>query len=216
MTPTRIALIAGAALLLFWLVGAYNRLVRLRGAVLGAWPPIDAQLRHRQALALELAELLGAVDPLEGLSDEIGRATLQTVAAAARQAKAAVDHAQLRVGSAGAIQSIGLAEQVLEGALRPLRVLIAARPALIDDPDDPARGERVQALLLGLQDADAQLAFMRRVFNDAVQAFNGAVHELPTRLVASLFGFRAAAPLASASPDRGPDSQIASAFGDRA
>ncbi|MBA3588187.1 LemA family protein [Methylibium sp.] len=213
MTPTRIAFIAGAALLVFWVLGAYNRLVRLRSAVLGAWPPLEAQLRRRHALACELTELLGRLDPMENLSDEIGRATLQTVAAAARQAQAAVDHAQVRVGSAGAIQSLGLAEQVLEGALRPLRVLIAARPAVAGEPE---LGEQVRALLLGLQDADAQLAFVRRVFNEAVQAFNGAAHELPTRLIASVFGFRAAAPLASASPDRGPDSQIASAFGEHA
>ncbi|MBA3599181.1 MAG: LemA family protein [Methylibium sp.] len=213
MTPTRIALITSAALLVFWALGAYNRLVRLRSAVMGAWPPLEAQLRRRQALTFELTELLGSLNPMENLSDEIGRATLQTVAAAARQAQAAVDHAQGRVGSAGAIQSLGLAEQVLEGALRPLRVLIAARPAVAGEPE---LGERVRALLLGLQEADAQLAFVRRVFNEAVEAFNGAVHELPTRLISSVFGFRAAAPLASASPDRGPDSQIASTFGERA
>lgn len=213
MTATDIALMVGAALLVFWMLGAYNRLVRLRSAVRSAWPPIDAQLRRRQALALELAELLSTPDPAESLGDEIGRETLQTVTAAARQAQAAADHAQVRIGSAGAIQSLGLAEQVLEGALRPLRVLIAARPAFAREP---AVGERVQALLIGLQEADAQLAFVRRLFNEAVKAFNGAVHELPTRLVAGLFGFRPAAPLASASPDRGPDSQIASAFGERA
>lgn len=213
MTPTRVALIAGAALVVFWLIGAYNRLVRLRGAVLGAWPPIDTQLRRRQALAFELAELLTTLDPVEGMADEVGRATLQTVTAAARQALAAAEHVRLRPGSAGAVQSAGLAEQVLEGALRPLRVLIEARPAVVREP---ALGERVQALLIELQEVDAQLAFVRRLFNEAVKAFNGAVHELPTRLVAGLFGFRPAAPLASASPDRGPDSQIASAFGERA
>lgn len=213
MDSTGMSLLAFAALLGFWMVGAYNRLVRLRSAVLGSWQPIDAQLRRRQALALELAELLTGPEPLEGMADEVGRATLQTVLAATRQAQAATDHALARPSSAGAIQSLGLAEQVLEGALRPLRVLIEARPGLFGVPD---RGERAQALLLELQDAEAQLGFVRRLFNEAVAAFNGAVHELPTRLVASLFGFRPAAPLASASPDRGPDSQLASAFGERA
>ncbi|WP_081771267.1 MULTISPECIES: LemA family protein [unclassified Methylibium] len=60
------------------------------------------------------------------------------------------------------------------------------------------------------------MAFTRRVFKDAVSDFNAAVHELPTRLIASLFGFRPAAALQAATPDRGPDSQIASSFGDRA
>lgn len=213
MSSTGLALLAAAALLVFWVIGAYNRLVRLRSAVLGAWPPIDLQLRRRQALADDLAELLSGPDPLDGMADDVGRATLQTVTAAARQARAAADHALLRPGNAGAIQSLGLAEQVLEGALRPLRVLIEARPALL--AHEPSLREQLQALLLALQDAEAQLAFVRRVFNEAVASFNGAVHEMPTRLVASLFGFRPAAPLASASPDRGPDSQLVSTFGER-
>jgi LemA protein len=213
MIPSGMATVAVLALLGFWMVGAYNRLVRLRGAVLGAWPPIDAQLRRRQALAFELVDLLSPSGPVDGMSDEIGRTTLQTVAAAARQAQAAADHVRQRQSSAGAIQSVGLAEQVLEGALRPLRVLIEARPAAVFK--DPALDERVRTLLLELQEVDAQFAFVRRLFNEAVIAFNGAVHELPTRLVAGLFGFRSASPLISASPDRTPDSQFASAFGER-
>lgn len=209
MSSTRIVLFAVAALLAFWIVGAYNRLVRLRGAAVAAWAPIDAQLRRRQALAFELAELLAGQ---HGMDDAVGRATLQSVIAATRQAQAAADHARVRPASAGAIQSLGLAEQVLEGALRPLHVLIAARPGL---HEPPALGERVHALLESLQDADAQIAFVRRVFNTAVLAYNAALHELPTRLLAGLFGFRPAAPLQSASPDRGPDSQLPSSFGER-
>ncbi len=209
MSPTRIAFVAAAAMVAFWVVGAYNRLVRLRGAAIAGWAPIDAQLRRRQALAFELAELLAGQDEM---GDAVGRATLQSVIAATRQAQAAADHAQVRPSSAGAIQSLGLAEQVLEGALRPLRVVIAARPALYEPP---ALGERLHALLEGLQDADAQLAFVRRLFNEAVLAYNAAVRELPTRLVAGLFGLRPAAPLQSASPERGPDSQLLSSFGER-
>ena len=209
MSTSRIVFAALSALLLFWGVGAYNRLVSLRSAVTVAWAPIDAQLRRRQALAFDLATALAE---LPAMSDEVGRSTLQTVVAATRQAQAAADHAQVRPSSAGAIQSLGLAEQVLDGALRPLRVLIGARAGLLDEPPI---AERVQALLHGLQEADEQISFTRRVFKEAVASFNAAVHELPTRLVASAFGFRPAAPLQGASPERGPDSQLVSSFGDR-
>ncbi|WP_295639394.1 LemA family protein [uncultured Methylibium sp.] len=212
MSTTRIVVVVLLAVFGFWLVGAYNRLVRLRSAVSAAWTPIDAQLRRRQALAFDLATLLAGPECKGAMDDEVGRATLQSVMAATRQAQAAADHAQVRPSSAGAIQSLGLAEQVLDGALRPLRVLIEARPALVEDA---AVGERVHALLQGLQDADAQVVFTRRVFKEAVTDFNRAVGELPTRVVAGLFGFRPAAALQTASPDRGPDSQIASSFGDR-
>jgi LemA protein len=195
------------ALVGFWALGAYNRLVRLRNAVVAAWAPIDAQLRRRQALAFELAELLAGQDEMR---DEVGRLTLQTVVAATRQAQAAADHAQVRPSKAGAVQSLSLAEQVLEGALRPLRVVIGSRPALLGDP---ALAERLQAALQGLHEADAQLAFVRRMFNEAVLAYNGAVNEVPTRVIAGVFGFRPAAALQYASPDRGPESQLASTFG---
>lgn len=207
MSAGSIALLALLALVGFWVLGAYNRLVRLRNAAVEAWAPIDAQLRRRQALAFELAELLAGEDEMR---DEVGRTTLQTVVAATRQAQAAADHAQVRPSKAGAIQSLSLAEQVLEGALRPLRVVIGSRPALLADA---ALAERLQAALQGLHEADAQLAFVRRMFNDAVRAYNGALHEMPTRVVAGAFGFRPAAPLQQASPERGPESQLMSTFG---
>ena len=207
MSAGSIAWLALLALVGFWVLGAYNRLVRLRNAAVEAWAPIDAQLRRRQALAFELAELLAGEDEMR---DEVGRTTLQTVVAATRQAQAAADHAQVRPSKAGAIQSLSLAEQVLEGALRPLRVVIGSRPALLADA---ALAERLQAALQGLQEADAQLAFVRRMFNDAVRGYNGAVHEMPTRVVAGAFGFRPAALLQQASPERGPESQMLSTFG---
>ncbi len=209
MSTAGIVALAAIALLVFWAVGAYNRLMRLRAAVIAAWGPLDAQLRRRQALAVELAERLAA-EP--AMADEVGRATLETLAAATRQAQSATDHAQVRPARAGAIQSLGLAEGVLDGALRPLAVLIEARPQLLDGPET---GGHLRGLLDALRDCDAQLAFARRLFNDAVRGFNAAVHELPTCLLAGVYGFKPAATLQSASPDRGPDSQIASSFGER-
>jgi LemA protein len=208
MTTGRVLLAGIAALLLFWGIGAYNRLVRLRSAAVAGWAPVDAELRRRQALAFELAETLAELEPM---GDGLARAALQSVVAATRQAQAAVDHAQVRPCSAGAIQSLGLAEGVLEGALRPLRVLVESRAARLDE----SAQQRLQALHAALQESDAQLGFARRVFNEAIAAFNAAVHEWPTRLIASLFGFVPAARLQQASPERGPDSQLGSSFGER-
>ncbi len=41
MTASQIVGWAVAALLLFWAVGAYNRLVRLRGAIVRQFAPVD-------------------------------------------------------------------------------------------------------------------------------------------------------------------------------
>ena len=204
------ALFALAALLVFWGVGAYNRLVRLRGAAVAVWAPMDAQLRRRQALAFELAGLLAAQTVMDNAT---GRATLQALAAATRQAQAAADHALVRPSRAEAIQSLGLAEQVFESALRPLRALIEARQAHFEGDET---GPRVQSLLQALSEADTQLAFARGVFNDAVEAFNGAIHEQPTCLLARLFSFQPAAVLPGAAPERSADTQGVLSLGDRA
>jgi LemA protein len=41
----------------------------------------------------------------------------------------------------------------------------------------------------GLRDAQQRIDFARRLFNDAVSAYNDAARQFPTRIVARLFGF---------------------------
>ena len=193
-----------AALLAFWAVGAYNRLVQLRGAAVAVWAPIDTQLRRRQALAFELAEVLAG----EGvMGDAAGRASLESLAAATRQAQAAADHALVRPSRAGAVQSLGVAEQVLDGALRPLRARIESGGLWEAGGGSGTVEEeiaaRLQSLLEALDETEAQLAFTRQRFNEAVDTFNEAVRELPTCLLASVFGFQPAAALPAPATNRG-------------
>jgi LemA protein len=54
MFSTEISLGIGAAVLLFWVVGAHNRLVRLRGAIAAAFAPVDVEFASRQALLRQL------------------------------------------------------------------------------------------------------------------------------------------------------------------
>jgi LemA protein len=199
---TRTLLVALGALLAFWIVGAHNRLVRLRSEAAAAWAPLAEQLRRRHALAGELADLLAT----PGLDAEGAAATgvpinarvppdlvvaTEAVLAAAAQARAATDHAQARATDAGVIQSLALAEQVL------VRSLGALRRVQLDHPRWPsiAAAEQVEALAQALQQTEAQIDFAGRHHAAAVTVLNGAVHEWPTRVVAALFGIRRAAAL---------------------
>ena len=47
MTPTPLISIAVIAVLIFWSVGAYNRLVRLKNIIANAFGQIDVQLKRR-------------------------------------------------------------------------------------------------------------------------------------------------------------------------
>jgi len=51
-----LVLVALAAVVVFWFVGIYNGLVRLRNAVKNAWSQIDVQLKRRYDLIPNLVE----------------------------------------------------------------------------------------------------------------------------------------------------------------
>ena len=173
-TPQVIPWIVGAALL-FWIVGAYNRLVRLRGAIVRQFVPVESQLTQRQVL---LSRQLDALAPV--LLNAAPR--LEALRAACRQCEAACAHARVRPGAAGAIASLRLAEDILGDARARLPVQSMA-------------GTDLSALNAQLTASDTTLAFARRQFNDAVMEYNEAVRQFPTVLIVGLFSFRAAGTL---------------------
>ena len=164
-----------AALLVFWAVGAYNRLVRLRSAIVRQFAPVDEQFRRRHALLLEL---LNALAPL--LANAGPR--IDALRAACQQVATACDHAKLRPGAAGAITSLRLADAILGEARARL-------------PVPSAPGSELAALNARLLESDVTLAFARRQFDAAVTEYNRAVKHFPTLLLVGLFGFRSAATL---------------------
>ena len=57
MSLTQIITLAVLGLLIFWAVGAYNRLVRLRNAITNAFAQIDVQLKRRHDLIPNLVDV---------------------------------------------------------------------------------------------------------------------------------------------------------------
>jgi LemA protein len=157
-----------AAVLLFWAVGAYNRLVSLRNELLRCFAPLDEQIRARQTLLLRWAETLQEAEPQ----------ALDALRAACQQVETACAHARGRPASAGTLTSLRLAEEILAQARARLQAL----------PGDEALGA-------ALSEGDTTLAFARRQFNDAALAYNRAVSMFPTWVLAGLFGFRKAGTL---------------------
>jgi len=164
-----------AASLLFWIVGAYNRLVRLRGEIVRRFPPVDEQFTHRHTL---LQQQLDVVAP--ALPDAAPR--IELLRAACRQVEAACAHARQRPGAVGAITSLRLADDILAEARGRLPVQSVA-------------GADLGELNAHLSASDVTLAFARRQFNDAVLEYNAAVRQFPTVLIVGLFGFRGAGTL---------------------
>jgi len=181
MSTNEVIAIAVAAVLGFWMLGAYNRLVRLRQAIAAAFAQVDSHLKRRHEL---LAELIAAATAgLEDAPEAVG-----ALEAARLQARVAADHAAQRSASAGRLASLALAEQVLRTASTRLLTLLRARPALVADP-------RLRAAMKSLSTTQHRLSAANDTFNAAVLDYNRGVQQFPTRLIAGMFGFSAAGQL---------------------
>jgi LemA protein len=175
MSTSQIVLGAVGAVLLFWIVGAYNRLVRLRGAIVRRFVPVDEQFKLRHAL---LQQQIDALEPVLPNAEQ----RIAALRAASHQVDAACAHARQRPGAAGAITSLRMADDILAEARARLPVQGIAGLDL---------GELNTQLLA----SDAALAFARRQFNEAVTGYNASVTQFPTVMIVGLFGFRSAGTL---------------------
>ncbi len=163
------------AVLLLWGLGAYNRLMRLRNGIALAWQQLEPALAELRAVGAQLAERGPAWLPSEGPAFDNLRQAGEELAAAV-QAVAARPH------SADAAARLAVAHALHAAALQRVRGLLALG---VGDEHDADR----QALLARLKQAEPPRDFARQLFNQRVQAFNLALDELPTRLLAGLFGF---------------------------
>ena len=173
MTTTEASLAGAGAIVVFWVVGAYNRMVRLRNDLVARFASVDERYRQRHALLHSQLELLSSA-----LAAAAPR--LEALSAACRQAEVAREHARARPSAAQAVTSLRVADGILADARSRLPVQSVA------GVDLPELNQR-------LAQSDTALAFARSEFNDSVAAYNQAVRQFPTVLVAQLFGFRTAA-----------------------
>jgi len=187
MTVTTLVLIAALALLVFWAVGAYNRLVRLKNTIANAFGQIDVQLKRRYDLIPNLVEAAKKY-----LQHE--RATLEAVTLARNQAKSASDVVRSKPADATAVTALAAAEQVLEGSLGRFFALTEAYPELKAD-------QTIAELSEELTSTENKVAFSRQAYNDAVLDYNNAQGQFPALLIAGLFSFAPSAMLRATQSD---------------
>ena len=175
MSPVSWILLAAALLVVFWAVGAFNRLTRLKNAIANAFGQIDVQLKRRYDLIPNLVEVARKY-----LAHEAQ--TLEAVIAARNQARSAEQSAAASPLNAGAIGALAGAEQVLGGALGRLMAVAEAYPELKAD-------QTMRELSEELASTENRIGFARQAYNDHVLEFNDAAAQFPTLVVARLFGF---------------------------
>lgn len=177
MSVSTVVAIVLLAVVLFWMVGAYNRLVRLKNIIANAFGQIDVQLKRRYDLIPNLVEAAKKY-----LQHE--HATLEAVISARNQARSASDAVRNRPGKAEAVMALAAAEQVLDGSLGRLFAIAEAYPELKAD-------KTIRDLSEELTSTENKVGFARQAYNDAVLDYNNAQGQFPTLLLARLFGFDA-------------------------
>ena len=178
MDTCGMAMLVLAAVLAFWMIGAYNRLVAMRNEIAQAWAKVQVALDQRGAtvepLGLALREPMAAE---HGALDTWLAAHVESTRAATSLSARAVDKE--------AAQAWVTAEAALAAATS--RVL-----ALLDQHAELRAQEQVAELTTRWREAQARLPFARQLFNEAAQAYNDALVVFPTRWVAAGFKLRQA------------------------
>jgi LemA protein len=160
-------LIGVVALLVFWAIAAYNRLVSLKNQVLNGWRQIDVQLKRRHDLIPNL------VNTVKGFM-EFEQTTLTQVIEARNRAVSAT-------GPADAARKEGELTQ----ALGRLFALTENYPTLKSN-------ENVRMLQEELTSTENKVGFARQYYNDIATKFNTAQQTFPSVLIASSMGFKSA------------------------
>jgi LemA protein len=176
------------AVLVFWVIQIYNRLVNLRNRVRNAFSQIDVQLTRRYDLIPNLVEAVKGY-----MSHE--RETLEAVIQARNTAVSAQQKASADPTDGDAIKSLAAAETMLGGTLGRLFALAESYP-------DLKANENMMQFQEELASTENKVAFARQAFNDAVMTYNNACENFPNNTIAAMFSFKLAEFLEIEEPEK--------------
>ncbi len=161
-----------------FLVGIYNKLVKFRNRYKNAFAQIDVQLKRRYDLIPNLVETAKGA-----LAHE--RETLEAVIAARNQALTAAKAAAANPGDASAMKGLMGAESLLTGALGKMMITVEKYP-------DLKANQQMGQLMEEMSSTENRVAFSRQAFNDAVTVYNTSCETFPSVIFANMFGFKKA------------------------
>ena len=182
-----IVFIAVIALLVFWFIAIYNRLVALRNRFKNAFAQIDVQLKRRYDLIPNLVETAKGYMAHE-------RQTLEAVVAARNAAVSALSRASQSPESGEAMRALGGAETGLSSALGRLFALSESYP-------DLKANQTMASLMEEITSTENKIGFARQSFNDAVMTYNTAREKFPNSIVAGMGNFQPAELLQIENPE---------------
>ncbi|MDP4578621.1 MAG: LemA family protein [Schleiferiaceae bacterium] len=168
-----LSLIGGFALLVFWSIGAYNRLVSLSEGTESQWANVQSAYQRRADLIPNL------IATVKGYADFEQETLKGVIEARSKATSIQVNADELTPERIAAFQK---AQGELKGALSRLLVTVERYP-------DLKANQNFLALQSQLEGTENRINVERDRFNEQVRNFNSAVKRIPTSLVASIGGF---------------------------
>ncbi len=163
-----VVLLIVVAVVIGWVISAYNKLIALKGQTENAWKQIDVQLKRRHDLIPNLVESVkGAM--------EFEKETLEAVIEARNQAV----NIQAGAMPTGGVQQLAAAEAALSSALSRLNVVVERYP-------DLKATTNVGQLQEELTSTENRVSFARQLYNDTATTYNIKQQQFPWNLVAGM------------------------------
>ena len=165
-----ILLLIVVAVVVFYVIGAYNGLIALENQTANAWKQIDVQLKRRHDLIPNL------VNTVKG-SMEFEKETLDAVISARARAMQAAGGG----GAAGApnVKEVAAAEAALTASVGKFFAVMEAYP-------DLKSSQNVRDLQEELSSTENKIAFARQLYNDMATKYNTKQMQFPTNMVAGI------------------------------
>ncbi len=152
-------------LLILYIVGVYNALVKLRNRVRDQWSQIEVVLKRRADLIPNLVETVKGYASHE-------KETLDAVITARNKAVSATDAKEEMKANGELTQALG-------------RIF-----ALAEAYPDLKANTNFMDLQNQLKDTEDKITYSRQFYNDSVLSYRNKIEMFPSNVIASMFGFK--------------------------
>lgn len=172
-TSTWVIVLAVAAVLFFWVKGAYNNMVTLDEEVQTAWSQVENVYQRRADLIPNL------VNTVKGYAQHESATLEGVVNARSKATQITVDPENLTPESLAKFQK---AQGELSSALGKLLSITENYPEL-------KANENFLQLQAQLEGTENRITVERQKFNETARGYNTTIRKFPNNILAGMFGF---------------------------
>ena len=152
------------AVIIFWIIGAYNSLVTLKQRVKNAWSQIDVQLQRRFDLIPNL------VETVKGYTTHEESVLTKVTDLRTSWANASTVHEKAELSNE------------LSNTLKTIM-------AVSENYPDLKASQNFSELQEELQNTENKISYSRQFYNDIVTKYNTKLEVFPSNIIASMFHF---------------------------